>query len=361
MAKPDHRAIVAKDHSLIDKMSKYKLQELRLIAYCLAHYNSSKAENREFQASVEDMRSIYPTMNEKNAYTVIRETVKGLGSKPLEFIEDGELVYWNWFSGFKYKIGEATFKFYINPELQPYLLELKGAFTRYRLQDVYQFKSATTWKLYEHLKKCWEHSKSWSVSLDELKIKLGIPKKYPKWNDFRKWTIDPAIKDINKHSDITVSYEKKKHIRTVTGVIFFVDEKQPDDVIKVESQHEKILKLLLENGVHPTTADNYTKKIEDSGRTSDLINKIPAMRKRWTAGKPKDQKTGKEIPLPKYLQAAIKDELRRQELPFEKPEKALRAEAEKCWASCKGTCGVFRYGTPPQPACQFCPGKSKIL
>ncbi len=356
MAKPNHDAIVAKEHTLIDKMTKYKLQELRLIAYCLAHYDSRKAENREFKASVEDLRAIYPSMDEKSAYGVIRGTVLGLGSKPLEFEENGELVYWNWFSGFRYKKGEGTFKFYITPELQPYLLELKGTFTRYRLQDVYQFKSAATWKLYEHLKKRWDLSNVWSISLDELKIKLGVPGKYPRWNNFRNVVIEPAINEINQHSDITVTYEKQKHVRRVIGVVFSVDSKQPDDVITIESPREKFFKLLLTYGVNKKTADDYAEKINQSGQINQIIKKIPSIKKRWE-NLPKHKKG----PLQKYLLGAITHELNSPDLPFgETPikPKAAHSESYACWQKKRKAgekCSVRQRGVPGQrKKCQIC-------
>ena len=152
MTKPDHRAIIAKDHTIIDKMAKFKLQELRLIAFCLAHYDSSKPDNRVFKTTVDELTAIFPSMDEKSSYNVIRTAMLGINKKPLEFQVGGKLYFWNWFSGFTYTIGSGEFEFRITPELQPYLLELEGTFTRYRLQDVYQFKSATTWKLYADTK-----------------------------------------------------------------------------------------------------------------------------------------------------------------------------------------------------------------
>lgn len=352
MSAPDHRAVVAKKSSLVDKMTKYKLQELRLIAYCLAHYDSRKPKNSESIASVEDMRAIYPSMDKKSAYAVIRETVKGLGSKPLEFEEDGELIYWNWFSGFRYKKNEGTFKFYITPELQPYLLDLKGTFTRYRLQDIYQFRSATTWKLYEHLKKCWDFDQSWSVDLVELKIKLGIPGKYARWSDFRDRVIDPAIDEINKHSDISVTWKKKKRSRRVIGVVFFVDAKQPDDVITIENPREKIHKLLLIYGVNEKTAQDYTEKIDLAGRTDFFVNQIPTIKKRWEV-------KSKNVPLPKYLIGAIKNELQQRDLPFgAPPSKAKYADALDCWQQKRRVgeqCKVRVRGVAGQrKKCQLC-------
>ncbi len=355
--KPDHNAIVAKKHVLIDKMAKYKLQELRLIAYCLAHYDSRKADNRKFQASVEDLNFIYPSMDEKSAYSVIRGTVLGLGSKPLEFEINNIKYYWNWFSGFSYTKGEGLFKFYISPELQPYLLELKGTFTRYRLQDVYQFKSAATWKLYEHLKKYWSRQNSWSVNIDELKIKLGILGKYSRWQDLKKYVIDPATREINKHSDITVTYEKQKHVRRVIGVVFSVDSKQPDDVITIESQREEIFKLLLTHGINEKTAKDYAEKTNQSGRINQIIKKIPGIKKRWE----NIQKDKKKGPLQKYLLGAITHELNSPDLPFgETPPKpkAVHSEAYICWQKKRRTgekCSVRQRGVPGQrKKCQIC-------
>ncbi len=352
----DHNAIVAKKHSIIDAMSKYKLQELRLVAFCLAHYDSRGSENSSFRASIEELRSIFPSIGKENAYYVVREAMISLNKRPLEFRDGKVRRFRNWFSGFDYVEGEGLFEFMINPYLMPWLFELKNNFTRYRLQDVYQFKSAATWKLYEHLKKRWEYNPIWKISIDDLKDKLGISNKYSRWGDLKEKVIYPAINTINEHSDITVTYEKQKHVRRVIGVVFSVDSKQPDNVITIESPREEIFKLLLTHGVNEKTASDYAEKINQSGRINQIMKKIPGIKKRW-----ENLPRYKKGPLQKYLLGAIARELNSPDLPFgETPSKpkAAHSESYACWQKKRKAgkkCSVRQRGVPGQrKKCQIC-------
>lgn len=328
---PTHDAVVAKSNSLIPKMAKFDLSELRLIAYCIAHYDSRAPENRVFRARVDDLTKLFP-MDKKCAYAVVRKTMNGINKKPLEFKrEDGGECCWYWFSGFVYFPNKGEFEFHITPEIQPYLLELKGTFTQYRLKDVYQFKAASTWKMYELLKR-WETAREWAVSLDELRLLLGVAGKYPIWKDFNGWVIAPATKEINETSDLSVSYEKEKRGRSVIGVVFFIDDKQPEDVITIEHPKQAVYRLLLDCSVNVTTAATYADKIESYGKTPLMVDLIPKIKERW-------EKTHKKnnVPLQKYLVGAIKKDLEEPELPFgernktEKKPQPEHAEALDCW------------------------------
>ena len=106
MAKINRQAIVAKDHGMVDKLAGFKLQELRLIAFCLAHYDSRKPDNPEFKSSIQDLLDIFPGMDEKSAYDVVREAMIGINKKPLEFKEGNKRHFWNWFRGFTYYEGD---------------------------------------------------------------------------------------------------------------------------------------------------------------------------------------------------------------------------------------------------------------
>lgn len=361
MAKPDHNAIVAKDHNIVDKMANFRLSELRLIAFCLSHYDSSKPDNRIFTATVEELTSIFPSMDEKKAYEIVRDAMLEINKKPLEFREGKKCHFWNWFTGFTYTKGEGHFEFRITPELQPYLLNLKGRFTEYRLRDVYQFTSASTWKLYEHLKKRWAHKKTWSVKLDDLKIELGIPGKYHRWQDFKKRVIDPAIKQINKTSDILVSYEKEKRTRHVIGVVFFVTDKPPESVIDVESDIDRfnaLIQTMLRANIGKTQAQNFAEDATRFGQVAEMITLANALYDSY--GKLKV----KPCPLPKYMMGALREHLHQQQLPLGDPKRPEHAEALECWQDKRRSgekCKVRERGTAGQrKKCQICLDKIPI-
>ena len=357
--KPSLNSIVAKNNSLISKMAKFDLSELRLIAYCVAHYDSRNPENRSFTARVDDLTQLFP-MDHKSAYAVIRKAMLGINKKPLEFKEGNKRHFWNWFSGFTYTEGSGEFEFRITPEIQPYLLALKGTFTKYRLIDVYQFKAASTWKVYELLKQ-WEPVRKWTVELEELRLLLGVAGKYPVWKDFHQRIIKPSIAEINKVSDLSISYEKEKRGRTIVGLIFFIDTKQPEDVITIENPRGKIFKLLLAYGVNEKTAHDYTEKISRANKIDLFVDQIPIIKKRW-------ESNPRGIPLAKYMIGAIKNELQQQELPFGKPkepEKPVHTDALECWQKKRRTgeqCAVRQKGTAgQQKKCQICLEKLPVV
>lgn len=320
---PDHKSIVAKSNDLIGQMAKFELSELRLIAYCLAHYDSRKPDNRSFTARVSDLTELFP-INESSAYRVVRQTVLALGKKPLEFKEGTKRHYWNWFSGFTYDESNGEFEFRITPEIQPYLLSLSGNFTRYRLGDVYQFKAASTWKLYELLKQ-WLCKGTWEVSLDELRLMLNVAGKYPRWNSLRQRIIDPACKEINETSDIKVDYLKIKRGRKIDRLEFSIDDKKPEEknVIEIEPEQRELYKMLIAAGLNSKTVRKIINEALRLNKVSVLLKKVPQML---------ENAVQKNISAAKYVTGAVNDELHQGRL-FEEDEAPPPEHKESldCW------------------------------
>jgi len=323
--KPDFKSVVAKDNELIEQMAKFELSELRLIAYCLAHYDSRKAENRLFRARVDDLTSLFP-IDKKSAYAVIRKTMIGLGKKPLEIRENSKRYYWNWFSGFCYDEGTGEFEFKITPEIQPYLLKLEGSFTRYRLGDVYQFKAASTWKLYELLKR-WLKAGSWETELDELRLLLGVAGKYPRWSSLDQWILKPTTAEINKTSDIRVSYNKLKRGRRIVGLIFEIRPNRPEDAnaIKVNTTQEELYLALRNAGLHQKTARKYANDADRGGKTFWIQKNLPGwIKKSQTKKNPKS-----------YLQGVLKQEIGQGVLFDNPPQKSREQQKSELSAMAK--------------------------
>ena len=324
---PDHKSIVAKSNELIGQMAKFELSELRLIAFCLAHYDSRKPDNRLFRAHVSDLTALFP-IDQSNAYRVVRQAMLGINKKPLEFEKDNKEYFWNWFSGFVYDRTTGEFEFKITPEIQPYLLSLEGNFTPYRLGDVYQFKAASTWKMYELLKR-WLTSGKWQVSLDELRLLLGVAGKYPKWSELQRRIIDSSLQEINETSDIRVKYLQIKRGRKVTGLEFQISEKPDQFTVELETEQQELHKTLVGAGISPKTSLNLIEKANRLDKTSVLVNKVPSM---------VENATKKGANKAKYITGAINLELDQLGLfeDEEQPQKVMgHEESLECWQSKK--------------------------
>lgn len=104
--------------------------------------------------------------------------------------------------------------------------QLKECFTRYRLSKTAQLTSVYAIRLYEMMVQ-WQSTKVVPMlDLEVLRERLDIqPDEYPRVFDFKKRVLDPAITQINDHTDITVSYEQHKTGRAITGFTFKLKQK----------------------------------------------------------------------------------------------------------------------------------------
>jgi len=302
---------------LINSFARLDLQEHRLLDFCLAHYDSrQEAPENGFDATVKDLAATFPSMGLNNAYDVVQRTMKSLGGKPLEFIEQtskGRIVkrLRHWFGGMDYYESEGRFTFYINPQIEHLLLDLnQGCLTRHRLAAVRRFRSAFARKLYQMVKR-WEAAGKWTdVNLDELRSFLGVAGKYPRWSDF-KMQIDKALVEINEASDLTVSYQMIRWCRQADRMTFYIEGKKenhdPADLV-VENPAEALEKALVKAGILIKTAEQLVDKARSGGLVEQILTRLPKMIERAAAKPPADRI--------KYLIGAVNGELRSQPLPF---------------------------------------------
>jgi plasmid replication initiation protein len=96
--------------------------------------------------------------------------------------------------------------------------------------------------LYELLAQ-WQSVGKREVELDWLKQQFEIEDLYPDMCDLKKRVIDPAIKDINTHSNFEVTWEQRKTGRKVTHLTFTFNEKKlvtPEKSKRVTKPKEKM-------------------------------------------------------------------------------------------------------------------------
>lgn len=156
-------------------------------------------------------------------YTQIKEVVKDLMTKVIEIpSKDGGWILTHWASHVEYKTGEGMIEFAFDPKLRPYLLQLKQAFTSYRLSNILSLKSAYSIRLYELMKK-WQHIGKWEVSVDSLREKMGVTKgKYPQYANLKQRVLTPSVKEMNKKTDVQVSFKEIRKGRKVMKIEFII-------------------------------------------------------------------------------------------------------------------------------------------
>lgn len=133
-----------------------------------------------------------------------------------------------------YKRGVTTVS--ISKALMPYLhvlvVESDKTIFKYNIQK--SFESTYSSRIYLLLYR-WKNTKlkTVTISIEDLKLKLGIKGKYPSYKDLNRWVLQVAEKEINSKSDIIMTYksistseEKVRGRRPITHIQFNFEMKE---------------------------------------------------------------------------------------------------------------------------------------
>jgi len=236
------KALVVKANQLIEAKYKLGLSEQKIVLSYISRIKATDKDFKEYSFSVDDVKEFLGwSKNTKSLYDELYHLSEQIFLKPLGIKEGKAFTYFNWFS--KIRFDGSTLTLRSDPDLKPYLLQLKGHFTKYQLKNVVKLKSIYSIRLYE-LAKQYESIGCRRFGLDELKETLGIKEKYAQYGNFKKRVLEPAEKDINKNTDISISYSTVKTGRKVTGIEFCIVWQGPGK--KRKAIPSKILNMIPE-------------------------------------------------------------------------------------------------------------------
>lgn len=208
-----------------------------------AQYKLTLLEFKAFLA----ITTVYDQKNAKDFYNILKfefkDLAKSIGlnretgyTKKLEkiltqlsdakmriqkrFDEDEEKEQWivgHFLSSIE-AMGDGTIELVFDPKLIKYFTGLTERYTYLEIQTLLTFSSIYSIRIFNLLKQYKLKRKTYSV--EKLKEMLLITDKYKNFSDFKRYVIEPAIKDINEHSTMKVSYEtngtKGKKVTEIT-------------------------------------------------------------------------------------------------------------------------------------------------
>lgn len=143
-----------------------------------------------------------------------------------------------WVSFFEYKDGIITIKLHDN--LKPYLIGLDKLFTQYQYSQILSLPTTNAIRLYELLVSFVNmtfyempeilpngsnlEKGEFAFSIDYLRKYFNCEDKYPNAGDFIKRVIDASVNALNENTVMPVSYRTVKRKRSITAIIFKLNE-----------------------------------------------------------------------------------------------------------------------------------------
>lgn len=217
-------ALVVKSNILLRDV-RYNLSatEQKIIIYLISKILADDKDFQNVRMSIKDYCSLANITRSGDTYQRVKDSIETLSDKSwwIKYDKGERLFRWIDTADLEH---ESYIDIVLSKSLKPYLLELRQNFTKYELINVLVLHSKHSIRLYEIFKSnLWLHS--WTVSLVDFKEILNISDKYKNYKDLRKFVIDPSVKEISKYTDISVSYEPIKTGRSVTDLVFSIEEK----------------------------------------------------------------------------------------------------------------------------------------
>lgn len=232
--------LVVKDNALINASYNLEVTEQRLIL--LAILNARETGNgitadSKLEIHAKDYASRFDISND-GAYKALKNAVLNLFDRQFSFKEQDKkgnigTVKSRWVSRIKYIDDSATLEITFAPDVVPLITRLEQHFTSYQLKQVSQLTSKYAIRLYELLIAWREVGKTPRIELEDFRSKIGVDDtEYTAMNDFKKRVLEPAIKQINKYTDITATYEQHKKGRLISAFSFSFKQKHHPKIEK---------------------------------------------------------------------------------------------------------------------------------
>lgn len=216
--------LVVKSNDLI-RSARYSLSELeqKFIVFLISKIDKDDKELKQVSIKLKDYCAIAGIEYSGGSISYLKKNIQNLSDKSYWIKdENGTDILFRWIDTVSIK-GE-TVKIILSDSLKPYLIELKQNFSKYELINVLSLRGKYAVRLYELFKSyLWQGY--WRISVTELKEIINC-NKYNQFKEFNRSVLKNSIDEINRYTDIEISYKTIKDGRFITEIEFKIKEKE---------------------------------------------------------------------------------------------------------------------------------------
>lgn len=239
--------VMKRDDMIQHARFKLTLQEQRCVLYAISKIKPGDTAMVEYEFEIKDFYALCGL--EDQSYTKLKTMLRGLSDRSwwAEIDDKGTESVLRWFTTVRTnkKSGKVTIKFH--EDMMPFLLQLAEQareqgiyYTQYQLKYILPMQSQYSPRLYELLKSYQKNNIEWRFGIDKLKSLLDC-KNYTRFPDFRRFALEPAVREINEYTDLKIAYDTERLGRKVTDVRFFMVSKSEDELLDTHLHIEQEL------------------------------------------------------------------------------------------------------------------------
>ena len=227
--------LVVKSNRLIEASYRLGLNEQRIILYAICRCREEQKglfPDLPVTITADAFVKQFPSVEKGSVYGQLKDAMNSLYNRSVTIhdidpaTKKARVRETRWISEKAYIDGAGHIQIVFTPEVIKYITRLEVEFTSYQLEKVGNMTSAHAVRIYELLGQHREIGHR-TLNLAWLREALQLgPGEYKLTANFINRIIEPSVDQINKHSDITVSYKPKKTGRAITDFVFKVRDKE---------------------------------------------------------------------------------------------------------------------------------------
>jgi plasmid replication initiation protein len=231
------KELIVKTNKIVEASYRLTLNEQRIILYAICRCREEQKglfPNHPLTITAEAFSKQFPSVGKKNVYGQLKDALETLYERSISYTDIDEATQHSrlnktrWIAKASYIDGAGHLQVIFTPDIIEQITRLEQEFTTYQLEKVAHMTSAHAIRIYEMLAQYLTVG-SRELNLAWLRDALQISDdEYKLTGDFKKWVIDVAVTQINKHSDLIVSYKPQKTGRAITGFLFKIKRKGLD-------------------------------------------------------------------------------------------------------------------------------------
>ncbi|KMN16022.1 replication initiation protein [Pseudomonas weihenstephanensis] len=214
---------VTQSNKLIEASHTLTLNEKRLVLCAASLIDPRKPLPKDGYLTIRaDTFADVFGLDVKHAYEALDDAATKLFDRDIRRYTKGKLVErMRWVFHVKYKEGQGCVELGFSPTVLPHLTMLNKEFTSYQLKQIGNLSSFYAVRLYELMSQFLKLGER-ECTLDQLRQMLDLGEKYQNVKDLRRRVLDPALKELNRSTDLAVVAEPRRKGRKIVGFSFTI-------------------------------------------------------------------------------------------------------------------------------------------
>lgn len=220
--KLERESLVVKENTLI-RHTRYDLSlaEQKILIYIISKIMADDKDFKHITFRIADYMQV-AGIKSGSSYEYIKDSIQSIRNKSW-WIKDGKKeTLFSWIDTATVKENTGEVDIVLSESLRPYLLDIKGNFTKFNLVNILVLHSKYSVRLYEIFKSYLWLNK-WEVKVEEFKKILNI-NGYNIYTELKRNVILPSIKEINKYTDLDIEFKAIKKGKKTDTLIFYIKE-----------------------------------------------------------------------------------------------------------------------------------------